>query len=87
VLGLLIYDTFLAGKDDENHMIEISTLVGAVIIFGVITVIFNEALFIFTTSIIGAYCMVRGVSFVAGSYPNEFTIEQELQDPTYEFPW
>jgi len=49
-------------------------LVGMIILFGVLTIFLHEIVFIVATSIIGGYCMIRAISFVAGDYPNEFTI-------------
>jgi len=35
---------------------------------------------IFSTSMIGAYCLVRGIACYAGRFPNEFTTIELLND-------
>ena len=40
----------------------------------------SEYIKIFSTSMIGAYCIVRGVACYTGGFPNEFTTIEKLHD-------
>jgi hypothetical protein len=44
----------------------------------------NE-LAILTTSLVGSYAFVRGISMFAGGYPNEVTLYEEINNGTAEF--
>lgn len=49
---------------------------------GLSFVIFDHILII-STSLIGSYAFVRGISFYAGKYPNEFTLAELIQSGLY----
>jgi hypothetical protein len=44
----------------------------------------SDHFMIFSTSLMGSYILVRGVSLFAGGYPNEFELVQELQVGAYD---
>ncbi len=46
---------------------------------------FKDQLAILTTSALGAYAFVRGISMFVGNYPNEITLYQEIQNGTATF--
>ena len=55
----------------------------AAISAGLSFVIFDHVL-IFSTSLIGSYSFVRGISLYAGGYPNEFTLAELIQQGLYK---
>jgi len=44
---------------------------------------FKEDVIIISTSLIGSYIFVRGISMLAGGYPDEVTMFKELDNDTY----
>lgn len=71
-LGLILYSAFL--YKFESQVVFWVTIIGFAIVSGVLSYFFIDYIVIASTSLIGAYGLVRGISLYAGRYPNEFTI-------------
>ena len=56
--------------------------------FGTLGYYFMRFSMVAATSVVGAYAFIRSVGFFAGNYPpNEFDIEQQLQNGQTALPW
>jgi len=49
------------------------------IVLGVLSFIWFDYIVIVCTSILGGYLLIRGISLVAGGYPNEFTVYERIK--------
>jgi len=57
------------------------------VIVGFLTVVISEHVTIWITSFIGGYAIIRAISILAGDYPNEFTLADQINQGSYTFPW
>jgi energy-converting hydrogenase Eha subunit E len=76
VLGLLLNETvlYLASSDIVFWCVCVGcAIVAAALVF----IAYNHAI-ILSTSLIGSYFFVRGISLYAGGYPNEFTLMKQI---------
>jgi hypothetical protein len=71
-LGLVLWSAFLYYIKSQVFFWLFN--VGLAIIFGVLSLFLYDYLMIISTAIIGSYGFIRGISFFAGKYPNEFTL-------------
>lgn len=73
-LGEFLFNLF--GNKFGSHLMLINILfiVICIIVLVVLSLIFSKFIIIFSTSLIGAYGIIRGISFFAGGFPSEFTI-------------
>lgn len=71
-LGLILYSAFLY-KTESQYVFWI-TIVGFAAVFAALSFFIFDYILIGSTSLIGSYALVRGVSLYAGGYPNEFTL-------------
>jgi hypothetical protein len=62
------------------------SLVGTCILCGVSAYFLKDLLVTLTTSFIGAYFIVRGLSIPIGGYPNEYEIYQQIRTGSLEVP-
>ena len=78
VLGLLLNETvlYLANSDVVFWVVSIGC---AAVAAGLVFVAYNHAI-ILSTSLIGSYLFVRGISLYAGGFPNEYTLMKELEN-------
>jgi len=49
------------------------------LVFGILSFVIFDYIMILSTSILGGYLIVRGISLVAGGYPNEFTVYERIK--------
>jgi len=49
------------------------------VVLGVLSFLWFDYIVIITTSILGSYMLIRGLSFLAGGYPNEFTVYEQIK--------
>lgn len=73
-LALLVLETVQL----RNEIVFWIILAVSALIFFVISFKVSEYIKIFTTSLLGGYCTVRGISCFAGGFPNEFTTVRSL---------
>jgi uncharacterized membrane protein len=71
-LGLIMYSAFL--YKTESQAVFWVTICGFAVIFAGLSYFIFDHILIGSTSLIGAYALVRGISLYAGGYPNEFTM-------------
>lgn len=77
--GLVINTTFLFVTNQEWLFWVVS--IGCAIAAAICAFLFYFPVIITVTSFAGAYMFVRGISlFIPGSYPNEFTLIEELKE-------
>jgi hypothetical protein len=56
--------------------------------FGLLTFKYSEQVIIMSTSLTGAYMVVRPISWIFGGFPNEFILYQMVQDGSLKtLPW
>lgn len=76
-LGLVLWSAFLY-KINSQVVFYIFLVLFAIIFASLSLCLFDHALII-STSFVGAYAFVRGISMYAGGYPNEFTLVEMIQ--------
>lgn len=76
-LGLILWSAFLY-KINSQAAFWIVMAIFALGFAFLSLILFDHALII-STSIVGSYAFVRGISFYAGRYPNEFTLISLIQ--------
>ena len=73
-LGNLLFNLFGNRINAKPLLVNILFCVACMIVLAILAFIFQKFLKIFTTSFIGSYGFIRGLSFWAGGFPNEFEI-------------
>ncbi len=73
-LGQLLFNLFGNRFGENLLLVNIIFIVVCIVVLVLLTFILHKLIFIFSTSLIGAYATIRGVSFFAGGFPSEFTI-------------
>lgn len=86
-LGLILYTSFLFKYDNDKQVLFWIFIIGMGIVGGVLGfVLYNHALII-STSIIGSFLFIRGISLYAGGFPNEMLIIEQIKNGQLsEFP-
>jgi hypothetical protein len=79
LLGLMLYSAFIYRIDNSKHVAFWVFNISLAVIFGVISMFMFDYAIIVATSIIGAYGFIRGISFYAGGYPDEYDLVNNLQ--------
>lgn len=80
-LGLILYSAFL--YKTESQIAFWACIIGFTIIFAVLSFFIIDHILIISTSLIGSYGFIRGISLYAGHYPNEFTLAELLKTGLY----
>lgn len=80
-LALILYGAFI--HKVESQIVFWLFLVGLAALFAGLSLIMFDHILIASTSLIGSYAFVRGISLYAGRYPNEFTLAEMLQKDLY----
>lgn len=75
-IGLILTNLFRV----NNQAIFYALIIVPSLLFGLLTFKQSDAVMIFSTALIGSYCLVRGVSFYLGGYPNEFDLVYAMQE-------
>lgn len=79
-LGLILYTSFLFKYDNDKQVLFWIFIIAMGIVGGVLGfVLYNHALII-STSIIGSYLFIRGISMYAGGFPNEMLIIEQIKN-------
>lgn len=65
------------------------TIIGLGTVFAGLSFYIYDHILIGSTSLIGSYAFIRGISLYAGGYPNEFTIAELIKQGLYSSisPW
>ncbi len=77
LLGFLLNEMVLYKV--ESQALFWSVNVGCAIAAAVLSFFLYEHVLILTTSFAGSYMLVRGISFYAGGFPNEFTLADQIK--------
>jgi hypothetical protein len=59
------------------------TIAGFAAVFALLSFFIYDHILIASTSLIGCYSLIRGISLYAGGYPNEFTLAELLKQGLY----
>lgn len=73
-LGLILYNTFIYKIDGDGKVAFWCTTIGLGVIAGLLSLWLFWHAIILSTSIIGAYGIIRGVSMYAGGFPDEMEL-------------
>jgi hypothetical protein len=73
-LGLILYNTFIYKIDNESGVAFWIVCILLAIAAAALTFYFFWECVIISTSIVGAYCLMRGISFYAGGFPDEMEV-------------
>jgi len=80
-LGLVLYSAFL--YKTESQVVFWLFIIGMTGLFAGLSFVIFDHILIASTSMIGSYAFVRGISFFAGKYPNEFTLAEMIKSGLY----
>jgi Domain of unknown function (DUF4203) len=76
---MILYSSFFYKIDNDKQVFYWVFNISLGVICGILSIwLFNHAIII-STSIIGAYALMRGISFYAGGYPSEFDLLQLIK--------
>ena len=70
-IGEFLYNLFGNRIDANGTVINIVFVVASIIALVVLAYFFNKFIIIFSTSFIGSYCFIRGISLFGGDFPDE----------------
>ena len=74
VLGELFYNLFGNQINLAPLLVNILFVLISIVVLVIIAFFLKKPIIIFCTSLIGSYATIRGISFLAGGFPSEFTI-------------
>jgi hypothetical protein len=78
-LGLILYSAFIYKIDNDKKVAFWVVNILLAVICGVLSIFLYHHALIISTSIIGSYCFIRGISFYAGGFPNEFDLIDQIK--------
>ena len=78
ILSGILINTLLLSAFESNYTIWVAMIICALICGG-ITMVYYKQILISTTSLFGAYCILKAVGVVFGGFPNEFTLINEIK--------
>jgi len=77
LIGIMLNEMVLYKA--ESQALFWSMSIGCAIVAAVLSFFFYEHVLINMTAFAGAYMLIRGISFYAGGFPNEFTLADQLK--------
>lgn len=77
-VGLLLSNMAFYKIDSEVVLWVLVILLALVV--GLLSIVLFNPIVIFSTSFLGGYLLMRGLSLVAGGYPNELTVYERIRD-------
>ena len=83
-LGEFLFNLFGNRINWNSTVVHILFILVCIIALIVVAFFLKDAIIIFATSFIGAYTLIRGISFFAGGFPNEFTVMDLRSRGEYE---
>lgn len=78
-LGMILYSSFMYRLDGDKHILFWIFNISLGVIAGILSIFLFEHAIIISTSIVGSYAFVRGISFYAGGYPSELDLPQIIK--------
>ncbi len=86
-LGIFLYNLFLNFIHADPKVIFWVTILGSIVLGAVLSLWLVKHILIISTSVCGAYAVIRGVSLYIGHFPNESVILDLIQHQEWEqFP-
>ncbi|MCQ2821431.1 MAG: TMEM198/TM7SF3 family protein [archaeon] len=73
-LGKIVFVSFFAEVEWHPNVVQVLTYVVCMAIFIVLAILLMDIIVIISTSFLGAYAFIRGISIFAGGFPNEGTM-------------
>lgn len=71
IAGVVLYQFFLKYISSNPAVVYWITVISCVIVLAIVAWFFYDHILILGTSFIGAYAIIRGISFMAGGFPDE----------------
>jgi hypothetical protein len=78
-LGMILYASFLYKLDGDKQIFYWVFNISLGVIAGIMSIFLFDHAIVISTSIIGTYAFIRGISFYAGGYPSEFELIQIIK--------
>ena len=78
MLGLMLYTAFVYKLDNSSKVVFWTFNIACAVICGVLSLFLFDHAIIIATSVIGSYTFIRGISFYAGGYPDEFDLANNV---------
>lgn len=73
-LGEFLFNLFGNRFGENLQAVHIAFIVVSILIMVCLALVLSKIMIIFSTSLIGSYAVVRGISLFVGGFPNEFTV-------------
>lgn len=78
-LGLILYNSFMYKLDGDKRIVFWIFNISMAIIAGVLSIFLFDHAIIISTSIVGSYAFIRGISLYAGGFPDELDLIKMLE--------
>lgn len=78
-LGLIIYAAFLYKADNDKQVLYWCFNIGMALVFGLLSLWLFDHMIIVSTSIVGSYLFIRGISLYAGHFPGEVSLIDDIK--------
>ncbi len=78
-LSLILYNAFIYKLDNHKSLVFWSFCIIFAVGFGLLTLFIFDHIIIISSSIIGAYAVMRGISMYAGGFPDEIDLVQYIR--------
>ncbi|CAD8198589.1 unnamed protein product [Paramecium octaurelia] len=80
IISLMIQSIFYYTIETDLMFFPLTTsIVTSGVILGLLGLRFNLQMGIVSTSLVGAYCLIRPIGFIAGGYPNELLLTKQAE--------
>ena len=83
-LGQFLYSLFGNQIPANGVLMNVIFVVVSIAILIAVACFLKDTIVIFATSFIGSYCFIRGISLFAGSFPDEFTVIDLVNNEEFE---
>ena len=83
-LGQFLYSLFGNQIPANGVLMNVIFVVVSIAILIAVACFLKDTIVIFATSFIGYYCFIRGISLFAGSFPDEFTVIDLVNNEEFE---
>ena len=78
-LGLILYNSFMYKLDGDKRIVFWIFNISMAIIAGVLSIFLFDHAIIISTSIVGSYAFIRGISLYAGGFPDELDLIKMIE--------
>lgn len=84
LLGVFLYNFLFNQITGYPKMVYFGCIVFSIILLEFLVLMFRKFVIIFSTSFIGAYSLVRGISLLAGGFPSEGMVMDLIEKKEWE---